>query len=300
MEQTPLLSVRDLWREYPAGEESIKVLRGVTLDIMAGEMVAIVGASGSGKSTLMNILGCLDRATRGSYRIDGREVGSLDPDELAELRREHFGFIFQRYNLLGDIDALSNVEVPAVYSGVPRHDRHMRAAALLGRLGLTDRTHHRPGELSGGQQQRVSIARALMNGGDIIFADEPTGALDSQSGAEVLKILHELHEEGRTVVIVTHDKAIADQAERVIELADGAIISDRRIVDRPAATRQRPASRDRGGGMGMLADQIGEAFRMALISMRAHQLRTFLTMLGIIIGIGSVVSVVAIGEARHS
>ena len=178
----PLIEVRDLRREFPAGEETIAVLKDIDLTIQAGELVAIVGASGSGKSTLMNILGCLDRPTRGSYRVAGRETGTLDPDELAELRREHFGFIFQRYHLLSDLNALGNVEVPAVYAGKSREARKTRAAELLKRLGLADRMGHRPGQLSGGQQQRVSIARALMNGGEIVLADEPTGALDKASG----------------------------------------------------------------------------------------------------------------------
>ncbi|MPT47425.1 MAG: MacB family efflux pump subunit [Sphingobium sp.] len=309
MSKTPIISVHDLWREYPAGDESIAVLRGVNLDIYAGEMVAIVGASGSGKSTLMNILGCLDRATRGRYLVNDRDVSRLDADELAQLRREHFGFIFQRYNLLGDLDAQANVEVPAVYSGMSRPDRHSRAAALLGRLGLMDRTHHRPGELSGGQQQRVSIARALMNGGDVIFADEPTGALDSQSGTEVLKILHELHDEGRTIIMVTHDRDIAQQADRIIEISDGEIISDSRKDGKnigegeqqlaPSDDASSVASIRHKHGMAAFTDQMAEAFRMAIIAMRAHQLRTFLTMLGIIIGIGSVVSVVAIGQGTQ-
>ncbi|WP_288419944.1 ATP-binding cassette domain-containing protein, partial [uncultured Stenotrophomonas sp.] len=168
--KAPLLRLRDLRREFPAGDDVIAVLRDVNLDIHAGEMVAIVGQSGSGKSTLMNILGCLDRPTRGSYQVAGRETGRMAPDELAELRREHFGFIFQRYHLLGDLDARGNVEVPAVYAGSPGPVRNARAEQLLQRLGLGDRMHHKPGQLSGGQQQRVSIARALMNGGEVILA----------------------------------------------------------------------------------------------------------------------------------
>ena len=179
---SPLISLSGVRREFPAGEQTIAVLKNVDLTIEAGEMVAIVGASGSGKSTLMNILGCLDRPTSGDYRVSGRSTGELDPDELAELRREHFGFIFQRYHLLADLSATGNVEVPAVYAGKRREARHQRAGELLGRLGLGDRTDHRPGQLSGGQQQRVSIARALMNGGEIILADEPTGALDTHTG----------------------------------------------------------------------------------------------------------------------
>jgi len=297
-----LLQLRALRREFPAGEGTITVLKDVNLDIAAGEMVAIVGASGSGKSTLMNILGCLDRPTDGSYQVAGRETGKLSPDELAELRREHFGFIFQRYHLLSDLDALGNVEVPAVYAGRDRAARHARAAALLGRLGLVDRTGHRPGQLSGGQQQRVSIARALMNGGSVILADEPTGALDTTSGAEVMKILEELHAEGHTIIIVTHDMQVAEHAERIIEIRDGEIVADRLRGDLHAAAPERKTlpqpQRNTNRWQGTI-DRFGEAMRMALLAMRSHPLRTFLTMLGIIIGIASVVSVVALGEGSR-
>jgi macrolide transport system ATP-binding/permease protein len=179
-----LLEVSNLVREFPAGESTVQILKGIDLTIYEGELVAIVGQSGSGKSTLMNILGCLDRPTSGSYQVNGRETGKLEPDQLAELRREYFGFIFQRYHLLGDLTAEGNVEVPAVYAGATPYARKQRATALLTELGLGNKTQNRPSQLSGGQQQRVSIARALMNGGDVILADEPTGALDSHSGAD--------------------------------------------------------------------------------------------------------------------
>ncbi|MCZ2497438.1 MacB family efflux pump subunit [Xylophilus sp. Kf1] len=295
-----LLELRQLWREFPAGEGTIAVLQDINLDIAAGEMVAIVGQSGSGKSTLMNILGCLDKPTRGHYRVDGRTTGALLPDELAGLRREHFGFIFQRYHLLSDLTARGNVEVPAVYANTPAEARHERARALLERLGLADRTTHRPGQLSGGQQQRVSIARALMNGGTVILADEPTGALDSASGEEVMKILQELNAEGHTVIIVTHDMQVAAHAGRIIEIRDGRIIDDRptpRARTAPTATlAPRPVARR---GIGAFADRFSEAFGMALLAMNAQRLRTFLTMLGIVIGIASVVAVVALGEGSR-
>ena len=299
----PLLRVRGLRREFPAGDQVLVVLDNVDLDIRAGELVAIVGQSGSGKSTLMNILGCLDRASAGSYQVAGRETGQMAPDELAQLRREHFGFIFQRYHLLNDLSAVGNVEVPAIYAGMNAHARHQRAGLLLTRLGLGERMGHRPGELSGGQQQRVSIARALINGGAVILADEPTGALDTQSGKEVMKILGELHAEGHTVVLVTHDMAVAEHAQRIIEIRDGRIVADRptAIAAQAAATSAAPLPPPRhdSGGLQALRDRFSEAFRMALRAMNAHRMRTFLTMLGIIIGIASVVSVVALGTGAR-
>ncbi|WP_374432138.1 MacB family efflux pump subunit [Ideonella dechloratans] len=307
MQAAPLLDLRGVGRAFPAGEGTLTVLQDINLQIHAGEMLAIVGQSGSGKSTLMNLIGCLDQASRGRYAIDGREVGSLSPDELAELRREHFGFIFQRYHLLSDLTAQGNVEVPAIYAGLPAADRHRRAQALLQRLGLGDRTQHVPGKLSGGQQQRVSIARALMNGGSVILADEPTGALDSGSGEEVMRILGELHAQGQTIIIVTHDMGVARHAERIVELKDGRIVSDApntpvRSAAPEAGPRTPPATtrpQTLARRWRATADSLGEALRMALLAMNAHRLRTLLTMLGIIIGIASVVSVVALGRGSQ-
>jgi ABC-type antimicrobial peptide transport system, ATPase component len=294
----PIISIKGLVRRFQAGPEAVAVLKGVDLDIHRGEMVAIIGQSGSGKSTLMNILGCLDRATEGTYEFAGRDVSKLDADALAALRREHFGFIFQRYQLLPDLDAVENVEVPAVYAGADAAARRERAIALLTRLGLGERLDHRPNALSGGQQQRVSVARALMNGGEVILADEPTGALDSRSGKELMALLKELHADGHTIIIVTHDPQIAAQAERVIEIADGEIVADRHNVEprrfAAQASEIKPAASWRRG-----LDNLGEALRMALRAMGAHKLRTFLTMLGIIIGIASVVSVVALGQGSQ-
>ena len=314
--QHPLLELQDLSRDFPAGEGSVSVLRRIDLRIASGEMVAIVGASGSGKSTLMNILGCLDRPTGGSYRVDGRAVAGIgatpDPNALAQLRREHFGFIFQRYHLLPDLDAQGNVEIPAVYAGKRKDARAARAAALLTRLGLADRMNYLPGQLSGGQQQRVGIARALMNGAHVILADEPTGALDSRSGAEVMRILKELHAEGHTVIIVTHDMHVAARAPRIVEISDGEIISDRRAdikadahadIGAGADTAHRPVPpfQSEAGQSRWRAEcgRLREAFRMSLLALVAHRLRTFLTMLGIVIGIASVVSVVALGEGSR-
>ncbi|OZI50704.1 MacB family efflux pump subunit [Bordetella genomosp. 4] len=302
----PLISLRGVWREFAAGEQTVAVLREVDLQIEAGEMVAIVGASGSGKSTLMNILGCLDRPSRGVYEVDGRPTDAMGPDELAELRREHFGFIFQRYHLLADLTAQGNVEMPAVYAATPRGARRERAQALLRRLGLDQRVDYRPSQLSGGQQQRVSIARALMNGGRIILADEPTGALDTHTGQEVLRILEELNGAGHTVVIVTHDMNVAHHARRIIEISDGKIVADRRNADAPATPAAPPGDpvraeppAERTRPWQAMLERANEAMHMALLAMNAHRLRTFLTMLGIVIGIAAVVSVVALGEGSR-
>jgi len=296
----PIMEVKDLIREFPAGDEKIRVLHGIDLTIYEGEMVAIIGQSGSGKSTLMNILGCLDQATAGSYHIYGKAVDKLSADELAELRREHFGFIFQRYHLLGDINAQDNVAVPAVYAGMPVRQREARAAQLLDDLGLGAKTQNRPSQLSGGQQQRVSIARALMNGGDIILADEPTGALDSQSGKDVMAILRNLNSQGHTIIMVTHDPSIAAQAERVIEIKDGQILKDYYTDNRFDKTKAvQHLNFAKKSGVTAFLDRLSEAFKMSVLAMKAHKMRTLLTMLGIIIGIASVVSVVGLGQGSQ-
>lgn len=302
--QTPLLEVKNLTREFPAGESTVQILKGVNLEIYPGELVAIVGQSGSGKSTLMNILGCLDKPTNGSYKVKGRKTRELEPDELAQLRREYFGFIFQRYHLLGDLNAAGNVEVPAIYAGADATERNARAKQLLTDLGLGEKTQNRPSQLSGGQQQRVSIARALMNGGDVILADEPTGALDKNSGIEVMRILRELNAKGHTIILVTHDHNVAKNATRIIEISDGNIISDQPNVpetdDEPLEKQQLvPNTQKKTSSWRSAVDRLGEAFRMAILAMNAHRMRTFLTMLGIIIGIASVVSVVALGNGSQ-
>ncbi|AJI83571.1 macrolide ABC transporter permease/ATP-binding protein MacB [Yersinia enterocolitica] len=300
-----MLQLDNVSRWFISGEERVRVLKNINLTIHSGEMVAIVGASGSGKSTLMNILGCLDKPSSGEYLVAGRIPQHLDSNELAELRREHFGFIFQRYHLLNDLSAQENVEIPAIYAGVNREERRQRAASLLSRLGLADRLDYRPSQLSGGQQQRVSIARALMNGGEVILADEPTGALDTHSGTEVLNILKGLHQQGHTVVIVTHDMSIAEHAQRIIELRDGEVISDRQMpqpelpakistIETPDIAHKPPLTSWKAQ-----RDRLQEAFKMALLAMSAQRLRTLLTMLGIIIGIASVVSVVALGKGSQ-
>lgn len=307
-DQQPLLEVSQLTREFPAGEGTVQILKGIDLKIYPGELVAIIGQSGSGKSTLMNILGCLDKPSSGSYKVNGKETGQLEPDELAQLRREYFGFIFQRYHLLGDLSAAGNVEVPAIYAGVDARHRRERSAKLLTDLGLGERIQHRPSQLSGGQQQRVSIARALMNGGDVILADEPTGALDKNSGIEVIRILRELNENGHTIILVTHDVNVAKHATRIIEISDGQIIADRPNTpemssdDAPLeqhASLMKYAEEKKIPAWRSALDRLTEAFQMALLAMNAHRMRTFLTMLGIIIGIASVVSVVALGKGSQ-
>lgn len=298
---TPLIKLENIIREFPAGDSTIQVLKGINLTINAGEMVAIIGASGSGKSTLMNILGCLDKPTEGIYSIGGRTTSQLSPDELAELRREHFGFIFQRYHLLNALTAQGNVEIPAIYAGVTNEQRQSRATNILSRLGLADKINNKPNQLSGGQQQRVSIGRALINGGQIILADEPTGALDRKSGLEVMAILRELHQQGHTVIIVTHDPNIAQSAERIIEISDGNIISD--SINPNYCSEQANNRQVKQIEITKTQDNFSakyyrfrDAFKMAILSMLSQRLRTFLTMLGIIIGIASVVSMVALGE----
>ncbi|MFQ2124601.1 MacB family efflux pump subunit [Aeromonas jandaei] len=295
----PLIQLKGIERRYQSGEQEVTVLHPLDLVIEAGEMIAIVGASGSGKSTLMNLLGCLDRPSGGQYLFRGEDTATLDALALARLRCHHFGFIFQRYHLLPHLDATANVEIPAIYAGTSRHDRQARARQLLGRLGLAERSHHTPGQLSGGQQQRVSIARALANGGEVILADEPTGALDSQSGKEVMAILKELHQQGHTIILVTHDMEVASHADRIITLKDGRVQEDsgRKVAANQPVLNVPPAA---GEGASYDWDRYREAGRMAVHAMLAHRMRTFLTMLGIIIGIAAVVSVVALGQGART
>ena len=221
-----LIEFDDVCKYYQMGDTTVKAADHITMQIEKGEFVAIVGQSGSGKSTCMNIIGCLDVPTAGSYKLNGRDVGHMDKDELAAVRNELLGFIFQQYNLLPKLDVLENVEVPLVYAGLPAGECHERAAAALERVGLNKKLHNKPSQLSGGQQQRVSIARALAGDPAVILADEPTGALDSHTGREVLGILQKLHRQGNTVVLITHDNSIAVQAERIIRLEDGHIVYD--------------------------------------------------------------------------
>jgi macrolide transport system ATP-binding/permease protein len=287
-----LLELRAVCRTYTDGEP-LTVLKDVTLEIRSGEFVAIMGASGSGKSTLMNIIGCLDNPSAGTYSIRGIDVAGLSGDALAALRRDTFGFIFQRYNLMSDLSAIENAEVPAVYRGVGKAERKAHAGQLLRDLGLGDRLGHNPGQLSGGQQQRVSIARALMNGGPVILADEPTGALDSAGGKEVMGILENLHGLGHTIIVVTHDTDIAAYAHRLVRIADGRITSDEKQKEETGASPQA-GQPEKAAGPG--AAVLGESLKMAMRSLLHNRMRTVLTMLGIIIGVASVVALMAIGN----
>ena len=292
-----LIECKNINRYFGSGANRVHVLKDVSLSIEKGDFVAIIGQSGSGKSTLMNILGCLDSATSGSYQIDGIETAKMEPDELAALRRERFGFIFQRYNLLGSLTARDNVALPAVYMGMGGKERSNRAEKLLQDLGLEGKEGNRPSELSGGQQQRVSIARALMNGGEIIFADEPTGALDTASGKNVIEIIQKLHKEGHTVIMVTHDPGIAAIANRIVEIRDGEIISD--SSKNPEIPESKIERIKEKSSWLFYYDQFVEAFKMSVQAIMAHKMRSLLTMLGIIIGIASVVSVVALGNGSE-
>lgn len=295
-----IIEIENINKYFGEGENRVHVLKNISFEIKKGEFIAIIGQSGSGKSTLMNILGCLDRVTDGSYKIDGREISRFSKDELSELRQQKFGFIFQRYNLISNLTALENVALPAIYAGLSEKERNSRAEELLVKLGLGDKIKNKPNQLSGGQQQRVSIARALMNGGEIILADEPTGALDSKSGERVMKILNDLHKEGHTIILVTHDKNIANYANRIIEIKDGEIYNDsvkkfETEVIKDSVKKINQVKKN----LFYSKAQFLESLKMATNAIITHKMRSLLTMLGIIIGIASIICVVALGNGSQ-
>jgi macrolide transport system ATP-binding/permease protein len=306
MKRKAILRLKGVCRNFEVDGQPLTALRDIDLSIHAGSWVALVGPSGSGKSSLLNLLGCLDAPSSGSYRIRGHEVAALSSDARASLRRKFFGFVFQRYHLLPDLSAQENVEAPAIYARTSSAQRRGRAQDLLERLGLGDRLNHLPHQLSGGQQQRVSVARALMNGGEVLFADEPTGALDDASSAQLMQLLKRLQAQGHTVVMATHDARLAECADRIVELRDGRIVSDRAnphaaaaapaqdavASDAVAPLPAQPVSRRRASRPRLL----GESFRVAVQALVRHRFRTTLTLLGIVVGIASLVSVIAIGE----
>ena len=243
-----LIEFRDVCKFYQMGDTTVKAANHISFQIQKGEFVAIVGQSGSGKSTCMNIIGCLDVPTSGAYLLDGQDVGQMNKNQLAEIRNKMLGFIFQQYNLLPKLTLLENVEVPLMYAGMPRSERNERAKIALEMVGLGNKLRHKPAQLSGGQQQRVSIARALAGDPAVILADEPTGALDSHTGREVLTMLQQLHAAGNTVVLITHDNSIAVQAQRIIRLEDGQVIYDGDASAPEAVVRPDAAGK---GGMGL-------------------------------------------------
>jgi putative ABC transport system ATP-binding protein len=260
-----LIEIRDLSKTYDLGEVKVHALVDVSLDIPEGEFVALIGPSGSGKSTLMNVLGCLDRPTKGSYRLANEQVAGLNPNELAQIRNRRIGFIFQNFNLLARTTALENVEAPLLYNkSCPRRERKKRAVSMLTRVGLGERLDHRPNQLSGGQQQRVAIARALINRPPILLCDEPTGNLDTRTSREIMAFFRELNEtEGLTVILVTHDLEIARRAKRALVLIDGAVVADTTDFNYAAEMIQRKAAMEEGGGNGQVDTHINATLKPA-------------------------------------
>ncbi|MDR2100912.1 MAG: MacB family efflux pump subunit [Campylobacteraceae bacterium] len=298
-----LIELSHIYRYFGNGENRVTVLNDINLKIDEGEFVAIIGASGSGKTTLMNIIGCLDKPTSGIYKFEGKNISDFNQDELSKLRRESFGFIFQNYHLIHSLSAIENVEVPSIYAYSAKSERRKRASEILSSFGLGGRLDFYPSQLSGGQQQRVSISRALMNGGKIILADEPTGALDSKSGEDVMRYLLELSKQGHTVILITHDAKVAAHAHRIIEMKDGRVLSNptskRQQSDNDKNTTLKPSFKQKKSAkipFGLFAYEIMEAVNMAVKSLRMNIFRTVLTLLGIVIGVASVIAMLGIGD----
>jgi len=289
---TPLIQLRGARKTYTMGQHQVHALNGVDLDVQRGEFAAIVGASGSGKSTLMHMLGCLDRLTTGSYFLAGDDMSTADDTQLSEIRNRRIGFVFQQFNLLPNLTVLENIALPLAYSGLSLSERLEKAKQMAEKVGLGERTHHKPNELSGGQCQRVAIARALIHSPEVLFADEPTGALDSKTGQEILGLLDELHEQGHTILLVTHDPRVADHARRKITLSDGNILSDERRPDAKDLRHSDPEPIENKGHLGIY-DMVRMGLREGLL---AHKLRTSLTMLGVIIGVASVIAMSSFSE----
>lgn len=299
---TPLISLRGVNFTYSTGKLEVHALRNVSLDIFPGEFVAIIGQSGSGKTTLMNLIGCLSRPSSGEYLFDGEQVSELDADELSRLRRNALGFVFQNYNLLESASAQENVQIPAIYAGVKRNERRARADLLLSELAIGDRAGHLPSELSGGEQQRVAMARALMNGGQVILADEPTGALDSKTSRDIIDRLETLAKEGHTVIVVTHNAEVAQRAQRRIQLLDGRVLSDSgsRIQSNQRGFTSQRTYNSLAAPVSFSPAAVSQAFLSALRSLSANKFRTALTLLGIIIGVLSVIIMLALGEGAKN
>lgn len=300
MSVAPIIEIDDLTKVYDLGEQKVEALKGVSLRVFPGEIVALMGPSGSGKSTLMNILGCLDQPTSGQYRLQGKEVGNLSPDEKAFIRNHEIGFVFQNYNLMARTSARENVELPMLYNGVSPRVRRERAMEMLASVGLGARENHQPTQLSGGQQQRVAIARALLNGPQIILADEPTGNLDTKTGLEIIDLFKQLNrEKGITLVIVTHDPDVASHSHRMIYFKDGLIEGEEKRGDAapvPVFQVMGPPSKETKG----LGPDMAENLRIAFKSLRANKMRSSLTMLGVVIGVAAVIAMVAIGQGTKA
>ena len=292
-----LIRARNLTKTFVTGKVEVRALRGLSLDVDRGEFVSIMGTSGSGKTTLMDILGCLSRPSSGTYHLDSRPVGDLADDDLSEIRNEQIGFVFQMFNLLPRISALGNVEIPLVYSGIGARERREKALQALDTVGLRGRAHHYPNELSGGEKQRVAIARALVNDPSIILADEPTGNLDSRSGDEIMAVFRRLHENGRTIILVTHDQHIAEYAERIVRIKDGRIERDEVLRE---ATHDEEAVSRKTGRRNSFTGSLVAGFSSGYKGLLTNKTRAFLTMLGIVIGVAAVIGMLGVGEGAKS